>query len=336
MATLAKLPSGKWRVQVRRKGISQGRTFDRKLDAQAWGVQIEQAIDRGSSVGLIAPTSGMTFTAVVEAYLASVKINRAAHSSLRAVCRVIGDTPLASLNRFHLQRWIDHRLGENVVGATIAHNLGLISGVLKWAKHTRHIDVDENLARDARRSLSAARVSTTSEERDRLPTETEIATIRAYFASQKKLKLPMEDLMDFAMASAFRLGEICRITWEDFRHNEGAILIRDRKDPKRKSGNHMIVPLSSVAREIMERQPTRAGRIFPFTPNSVSTAWIAACMGTETENLHFHDLRHHAITSLFKRGLSIEQVALISGHKTWSQLRRYVQLQASDVVGLMG
>lgn len=336
MATFTKLPSGKWRAQVRRQGINQGRTFAKKSDAVAWASQVEQAIERGSQVGLVAPTRGMTFSASVEAYLSSVQINRAAHSTLRAVCRVIGDTPLASLNKFHLQRWIDYRLTEGAAGATIAHNLGLISGVLRWLKHTRHIDVDENLARDARRSLSAARVNTTSQERDRIPTEAELETLRGYFQSQKKLKLPMPDLMDFAALSALRLGEICRIRWEDYSHNAGSIIVRDRKDPKRKIGNHMAVPLSTAARAIIERQPRNGDRIFPYPPNSISASWIVACQGAGVTNLRFHDLRHFAITSLFKRGLTIEQVALISGHKTWSQLRRYTQIQATDVVDLLG
>ena len=87
---------------------------------------------------------------------------------------------------------------------------------------------------------------------------------------------------------------------------------------------------------IVERQPRRAGRIFPFTQNSVSAAWIAARGIADIDDVTFHDLRHRAITDLFARGLTIEQVALISGHKTWAQLRRYVQTQAHTLVDLLG
>ncbi len=336
MATYTKQVSGKWRAQVRRQGIYQNRTFAKKADAVAWASQIEQAIDRGSAVGTIAPSKGMTLSLAVNAYLDAVPINAAARPTLLAMCRAIGDIPLASLNSFALQRWIDARRADGVAGATIARNLGLLSGVLKWLRHTRQIDIDENLARNARRSLAAARVSTTSLERDRLPTDEELATLRAFFAGQKALQLPMVDIMDFALASAFRLGEICRIQWDDYSHNEGTIFIRDRKDPKRKIGNHQTVPLSSVARAIIERQPRTSDRIFPAVPHSVSAAWIYACNACGIDDLHYHDLRHAAITNLFKRGLAIEQVALISGHKTWAQLRRYAQLQARDLVDLLG
>lgn len=335
MASISKLPSGKFRAQVRVKGQYQGRSFDRRADATAWARSMEVALEHKAATGT-APTGAITFAELVEAYLRAVTINKAAHSTLRAACRVIGSVLLADLNAGTFQRWIDHRLGEGVAGATIAHNLGLISGVLKWARFTKHLDVDPDLAKNARRSLSAARVQTTSQERDRYITDAEIEVMRATFAGQSKLKLPMGDLMDFALATGMRLGEICRIAHEDLSHNERTIVIRDRKDPKRKQGNHMRVPLSSKAMAIIDRQPTRAGRIFPFGQNSVSSAWIAAKEIAKLDDVTFHDLRHRALTDLFARGLTIEQVALISGHKTWAQLRRYVQTQAHSLVDLLG
>ena len=39
-----------------------------------------------------------------------------------------------------------------------------------------------------------------------------------------------------------------------------------------------------------------------------------------------HDLRHEAISRIFEKGLNVPEVASISGHKTASQLFRYVQV----------
>lgn len=44
MATITKLPSGKYRAQIRRKGIYRAQTFARKLDAQAWAAELERSI----------------------------------------------------------------------------------------------------------------------------------------------------------------------------------------------------------------------------------------------------------------------------------------------------
>ena len=49
------------------------------------------------------------------------------------------------------------------------------------------------------------------------------------------------------------------------------------------------------------------------------------------EDLHFHDLRHEAISRLFEKGLSIPEVALISGHRDFRMLFRYTHLRAEDI-----
>ena len=43
-------------------------------------------------------------------------------------------------------------------------------------------------------------------------------------------------------------------------------------------------------------------------------------------NFTFQDLRHEAISRIFEKGLNVPEVASISGHKTDSQLFRYVQV----------
>jgi integrase len=53
----------------------------------------------------------------------------------------------------------------------------------------------------------------------------------------------------------------------------------------------------------------------------------------EIDDLTFHDLRHGAITDLFRKGLDIPEVALVSGHRSWRKLTRYTQLTAADVLG---
>lgn len=48
-------------------------------------------------------------------------------------------------------------------------------------------------------------------------------------------------------------------------------------------------------------------------------------------NLHFHDLRHEAISRYFEAGLNVPEVALISGHKDPRILLSYTHLRAEDV-----
>ena len=137
----------------------------------------------------------------------------------------------------------------------------------------------------------------------------------------------------FALASGMRQGEICRIKIEDIDWERKTVLITDRKDPKEKIGNDQIVPLLDDALALAKEQAGTGtqGRLFPYNSRSVSTSFQLATNALGIEDLRFHDCRHYAATSFFKMGLPIELVALITGHKSWENLRRYTQLTAVDV-----
>lgn len=48
--------------------------------------------------------------------------------------------------------------------------------------------------------------------------------------------------------------------------------------------------------------------------------------------MHFHDLRHEAVSTLFELGnLDLMEVAAISGHKSLSMLKRYTHLSAAKL-----
>jgi integrase len=93
------------------------------------------------------------------------------------------------------------------------------------------------------------------------------------------------------------------------------------------------VPLLGEAWEIVQRQPRDAGddRIFPIEPGTLSKAFTGACRRLAIVDLHLHDLRHEGVSRLFEAGYSIEQVALVSGHRDWRHLRRYTQLRPEDL-----
>ena len=83
--------------------------------------------------------------------------------------------------------------------------------------------------------------------------------------------------------------------------------------------------------DVIRRQPRGGELIFPLRPNSVSTLFPRACRKVGIVGLRFHDLRHTAVTRMFQRGMSLEEVALVSGHRTWQQLRRYTHLRPADL-----
>jgi integrase len=64
-----------------------------------------------------------------------------------------------------------------------------------------------------------------------------------------------------------------------------------------------------------------------MSANAFRLAWERVKKRARVDDLHFHDLRHEAISRLFEIGLNPPEVALISGHRDLRMLARYTHPQ---------
>ena len=60
-----------------------------------------------------------------------------------------------------------------------------------------------------------------------------------------------------------------------------------------------------------------------MTANALRLAWVRMTRRAGLADLHFHDLRHEAISRFFELGLTMPEVASISGHRDVRMLMRY-------------
>jgi integrase len=131
-----------------------------------------------------------------------------------------------------------------------------------------------------------------------------------------------------------RRGELLDLRWK---HVD--LKLRVAHLPLTKNGDSRDVPLSRHAVETLEVLRTaeaKGERVFPMTGNSVRLAFEHLRVRAEMSDLHFHDLRHEAISRLFEKGLNIAEVSAISGHRELKMLQRYTHLRAADLVARLG
>ncbi|WP_043747755.1 tyrosine-type recombinase/integrase [Methylobacterium nodulans] len=67
--------------------------------------------------------------------------------------------------------------------------------------------------------------------------------------------------------------------------------------------------------------------MFPVGGNAARLAWERLRKRAEVQGLRFHDLRHEAVSRLFEMGLSVPEVAMLSGHRDTRRLMRYTHLR---------
>jgi len=69
MATILQLPSGRWRVQVRRKPSYASETFPRHEDARTWATATERRIDLGEAPLKRAKVDPTTFAHLIDLHV---------------------------------------------------------------------------------------------------------------------------------------------------------------------------------------------------------------------------------------------------------------------------
>lgn len=138
----------------------------------------------------------------------------------------------------------------------------------------------------------------------------------------------MRTIIDLAVALPRRLGELTDMRWEDYKNR--VVVLRDTKHPV--TPRTETVPVPPKAAAIIDALPVFDERILPYKSESISAAFQRATAACKIEDLHFHDLRREGVSRLFAEGLSIPEVALISGHKDWKTLKIYTELRPEAVL----
>lgn len=347
MATFTKLPSGSWRVQIRRKGSSVSQTFLRREDARRWARGAETQVDRGETPTGAKASIAKTFADLIDLHVADMKEvgkapGRSKDATLRMLKRRLGKRRFGDLDRECIIKFGKARAAEGAGPVTVGMDIGVIKLVLEHAAAVHGLPVRVEPVNLGRIALKRLGLVGKSNERDRRPEEEELVKLFAHFDSNPRQIIPMSRIIRFAIATAMRQEEICRVTWSDLNARTKMLLIRDRKDPREKKGNDQRIPLLAVsgydAFDLVEEQRAiRANdddRIFSYNHKSVSAAFTRACKELSIEDLHFHDMRHEGTSRLFEAGFTIEQVALVTGHKDWKMLRRYTHLKPEALHGL--
>ena len=142
-------------------------------------------------------------------------------------------------------------------------------------------------------------------------------------------RVRVSQILEFAMMSAARHGEIVKLKWSDVDWERRKILIFQRK-----TGEHKEIPLTrSLIALLEERKPatgrfvfTGGGNIYPRFYEILKAACVALEIpyGRDLEDgLILHSARHTVTTRLVEAGLDFDTIGLITGHKTKELIAHY-------------
>ena len=326
MATIRKR-GNRYHVQIRRRGQSITRTFDRLATAKSWIPKIEGDIERH----LYIESSGSERTTLLELFeryerqvLPSHKGHRVERYRLGTLKRRLGSIKLIHLTSKEIASYRDIRLQE-VSPASLKRELTILSQVLTIASKDWGISIPQNPVKMI--SLPKADQARTRRletgEKERL---------------LQKANPELHRIIVVALETGMRRGEILNIKKSHIDLQKSILFI-----PSTKTDIPRTIPLSSEAIASLREQYKASQEesrgvislhecpLFTYSLRGLSGAFLRLCRKLNIENLHFHDLRHEATSRLFEKGLNPVEVATITGHKDTRMLMRYTHLRAEDL-----
>lgn len=227
---------------------------------------------------------------------------------------------LAALRSSDFASYRDEELKAGKSTATVRLDLAIISHLFTVAIKDWGIEGLSN-------PVMKLRMPKGAKERDRRPKGFELAGV---IEKAGAIHAEMPAIIQIAVETAMRRSELLGLRRENVKAKH--VLLEDTKN-----GTRRLVPLSTKARALLDGLPARLdGKVFSLAPHSVSQYFNRACKAAKVEDLHFHDLRHEGTSRLFEKGLSIMEVASITGHKTMSMLKRYTHLCPDALADKLG
>lgn len=321
---------------IRIKGFpTLSRAFGDRTDAETWIADQEDFIRRRihtakmeterQRIAAGCEVQYRTLGDLMRRYLATVTpLKRAAaqetirmHGLLK---HEIAACPVMNLDCPRVAAWIATRL-RTVSGSTVRRDITLLAHVVK-------IGIEEWSAPLVQNPFQKVRRPPASPPRDRRLRPGEEPALLAACADARAPYL--RSVVELALETAMRQSELVSLDWQRI-----SLSGRYAYLPMTKNGTARGVPLSSRAIEILatlSRGGNDAESVFAgVTAEAVKRAFIRATRRARLDNFRFHDLRHEATSRFFERGLTVPEVARITGHKTWTMLERYTHLQLDDV-----
>lgn len=174
-------------------------------------------------------------------------------------------------------------------------------------------------------------ISTAAEvQRDRILSSAEETALLT--ACENEHRKHIKPLIITALDTAARHGELLKLQWKDVDLSQGSITIQATNAKTEKT--RLIGMTSRVKDELIklwEQSPKNENLLVFGIKSNFKRAWHSALNKAGIDELHFHDLRHSAITRMIRAGIPASVAMKVSGHSEMKTFQRYVNLTNDSV-----
>lgn len=349
MATITKTESGKWKGIIRKTGWPTAvKTFRLKKDAEDWARRTEDEMVRGVFIQR-APAERMTIEAAIKRYLKEVTPTKRPLSQLsdqrhaKPLTKHLGMYSLATLTGELVAEFRDMRLAgedrKDDKGSPQPRATNTVRLDLALLGHMYSVAIKEwGLGLAYNPVLNIRRPAPGPGRNRRLSRAEETTLLDAVDAHSNPM---LKWIVRIALETGMRSSEIASLRRSQVDIERRVVRLVDTKNTSprtvplsrnatqlfREALDHPIRPIDTDL--IFFGEPGRDDKRRPYNFNKV---WLRIKANAGVKDFRFHDLRHEAVSRFVEGGLSDQEVAAISGHKSMQMLKRYTHLRAEDLV----
>lgn len=243
------------------------------------------------------------------------------------------DKTLARLTRADVREWRSRRLAS-VAATTVRRDLAMLSSAIEYIRDEYEgagIALAENVFKAARRRKRFNNPdSTAAHSRERVFTEDEIAALRGALSAHKRGH-ELVLMFEIARETGLRMSELVALEHRDVStwtlrvervDDVGGKSVEGTKNKKKAE-----IPLTPHARVMLDELGRGAPnqRLFSFTYEALKSAKRRAYKASGVVDGCWHDLRHHALTTV-DEALCGDLIATqtVGRHSTPTMTRSYV------------
>jgi len=326
MASIRKLPSGRYQVQIRRVGLAPlSKTFSKKRLALQFASKVESDTELYRKLGRAAANVPKFFDLCTE-YLAHYQgRDPSTAGRLKWWCEFFGDKAATDIDEFLVDEGLLTLQKKSLTGSTINRYKSSLSAIfIFFIRHPLYKRLGfTNPVR--KESVTCFKENPA---KDKFLNQAEQVSLLRHCKKSGWDRLYLLVLM--ALTTGARKGELMNLKWSDIDFQARVAILHTTKN-----GKPRMLPLTQNVVEEMIKFRSQNTLIFASTINpdssfDIKKQWKKVLQDSGIGKCRFHDLRHTAASNLVRAGRTLFEVGTLLGHSSTIMTARYSHLAISD------
>ena len=135
---------------------------------------------------------------------------------------------------------------------------------------------------------------------------------------------PIRTIIAIGADTGLRSSELRRLMWQDVDLNAGTLTVR-----KTKNGHFRVIPMTQSVSELLTPAGDTHQSVLP--QGDFSRALAKAAEDAGVGHVHPHMLRHTFATRLRDRGVPLDRIMELMGHRSYQMVLRYAKARPQQL-----